>query len=90
MNDEHDILFGLQPDPTARAEPTAAPAEPPKTVRLALFKPGTKVLYQGQQCTVSHVTVRRSLLLVKLDEIHDPVNSEKLYVEPTCLTLQRQ
>lgn len=91
MNDEYDSLFGVQAakaDPPDQAPP--APAEPPATVRIPLFKPGTKVSYQGQYCTVSYVTVRRGLLLVKLDEIHEPVDSDKLYLEPTCLTLKRR
>lgn len=90
MNDEYDSLFGLQAAKTDPPDQAPPPVESPATVRISLFKPGTRVSYQGQYCTVSYVTVRRGLLLVKLDEIHEPVDSGRLYVEPTCLTLKRR
>lgn len=86
--DELDRLFELQADKTPPSND--CPPEPDlPTVRLALYKPGTQVSYQGQWCTVHYVTLRRNQLLVQLHEITGAVDSSKLYVEPSNLTLRR-
>lgn len=88
MTDEFDSLFELQADTTAPA--AEAPPQPEiRSLRVSLFKPGAKAYYQGQWCTVNYVTLRRQQLLVQLHEITAAVESSKLYVEPSELTLKR-
>ena len=56
---------------------------------MPLFKSGTVVQLGGKRETISHVVVRRSLLLVHLVGMDGPVNSESLTLAPTRFTLRR-
>jgi hypothetical protein len=58
-------------------------------VHLPLFRAGTRVSHQGKLCTVDYVVVRRGQLLVHLHETNSRVDAEKLFLEPTRLSLQR-
>lgn len=78
--------------PTAEPSPlpsTAAPTETPVTYRLALYKPGSSVTWQGKSMTVSHVLLRRGRLLVYLDGHPDAVEPEAIVMPMTELVLQR-
>lgn len=57
--------------------------------RMPLFKPGTVVRLGQSQETVSHIIVRRSVLLVHLVGYEAPVNADVLTVEPAVFTLAR-
>jgi len=65
-------------------------ARPPAIVHLPLFRPGTRVQYNGQSYTVGHVIVSRSNLKVFLQELGHAVEADKVYLPPTRLVLQRQ
>jgi len=88
VKDEFDRLFDLQ---AAEADSPAEPSPPPDTssIRLPLFRPGTRVSHQGQPCTVSHVLISRGQLLVHLHETNSPVRPDQLFLEPTRLLLRR-
>jgi len=87
----------LQPTQDVEAEDLPHPASrssrkpyvPPTHADLVLFRPGARVSYQGQIYTVSHVILRRSELMVHLQETGSAVSAEKLYLEPTRIPLQR-
>lgn len=87
----------LQPTQDAEAEDLPNPAPrgprgtyvPPTHANVALYRPGSRVSYQGQIYTVSHVILRRSELMVHLQETGNAVSAEKLYLEPTRIPLQR-
>jgi hypothetical protein len=72
----------LQPNDAA---PTAS--EEPPVAHLPLYRPGTRVVYQGQYCTVGHVMISRGELLVHLQE--PGVSAEKVQHAPTRILLQR-
>jgi hypothetical protein len=74
----------LQPSDAA---PTG-PDEPP-VAHLRLYRPGTRVVYQGQYCTVGHVVISRGELLVHLQEPGVSVTAEKVQLSPTRILLQR-
>lgn len=57
--------------------------------RMPLFKPGTVVRLGKSQATVSHVILRRSVLLVRLVGYDAPVNADSLTLEPAVFTLAR-
>lgn len=90
VKDEFDHLFGLQGAEAPAPDSAPAQTESPVVIKIPLFKPGAQVYYENQWCTVNYVTLRRGLLLVQLHEIHGAVESSRLYVEPTCLTLKRR
>lgn len=81
MKDESAFL---QPESTA----TTGTDEPP-VAHLPLYRPGTRVVYQGQYCTVGHVVISRSELLVHLQEPGVSVPAEKVQLAPTRILLQR-
>ena len=56
---------------------------------MPLFKPGTKVLLGTKSETISHIVVRRSILLVHLLGRDAPVDSDTLVLEPTLFTSVR-
>lgn len=56
---------------------------------MPLFKPGTVVYLGGKRETISHVVVRRSLLLVHLVGFDAPVDAETLVLTPSRFTLVR-
>jgi hypothetical protein len=62
----------------------------PTIVHLPLFRPGTRVQYNGQSYTVGHVIVSREHLKVFLTELGHAVEADKLRLAPTRLVLQRQ
>jgi hypothetical protein len=79
-------------DESAFLQPTtAAPADAdePPVAHLPLYRPGTRVVYQGQYCTVGHVVISRSELLVHLQEPGISVPAEKVQLAPTRILLQR-
>lgn len=79
-------------DESAHLQPThAAPAgaEEPPVAHLPLYRPGTLVVYQGQTCTIGHVVICRSELLVHLQEPGISVPAEKVQLAPTRILLQR-
>ena len=57
--------------------------------RMPLFKPGTVVRLGQSRETVSHIIIRRSVLLVHLVGYEAPVNADALTVEPSVFTLAR-
>ena len=57
--------------------------------RMPLFKPGTVVRFGANRETVSHIIIRRSVLLVHLVGYEAPVNADVLTVEPAVFTLRR-
>jgi len=83
VKDESAHLLPVQ-DPAA----DPAPQEPPYA-DLPLFRPGTRVHYQGQNCTVSHIVVSRCDLQVYLQELGSAVNADKVQLTPTRILLQR-
>ncbi len=87
MKNESAYLQATQDLPAGEAE-TPAAAEP-TVVHLPLYRPGTRVSYQGRDYTVGHVVISRSVLQVYLQELGSSVNAEKLQVSPTRLVLQR-
>ena len=56
---------------------------------MPIFKPGAAVLQAGKAATISHIVVRRSLLLVHLVGQDSPVHADTLEVEPTLFTSAR-
>ncbi len=93
MKDETAFLQPAQDIEAADLPPAPAaskpPYIPPTHVRLPLFRPGTRVSYQGQICTVGHIILRRSELLVHLQETGNQVPAERLQLEPTVIPLRR-
>lgn len=80
-------------DESAFLQPTSAAstdAEEPPVAHLPLYRPGTRVVYQGQTCTVGHVVVSRGELLVHLQETGLSVTADKVQLSPTRILLQRQ
>ena len=77
-----------QASPAAGAAAAATPVTP-VTYRLALYKPGSPVEWQGRAMTVSHVLLRRGHLMVYLQGHPDPVEPETLTMPLTRLVLQR-
>lgn len=59
------------------------------TVQVRLFKPGTKVTYQGIMHTVDHITISRDRLMVKLLEIEHIIDSDKLSVQLTEIDFKK-
>jgi hypothetical protein len=57
--------------------------------RMMHFRPGKRVSYDGYEHIVDHVILSGIDLLVKLQQVKDPVNSERLYCEPTEFTTER-
>jgi hypothetical protein len=74
----------LQPQDAAFAGPDAPPV-----VHLPLYRPGTRVLHQGQPHTVSHVVISRGDLTLHLQESGLTVSADKVQLAPTRLVLQR-
>ncbi len=87
MKNESDYLHATQDLPAGEAE-TPPPAEP-VVVHLPLYRPGSRVSYQGRDYTVGHVVISRSVLQVYLQELGNSVDAEKLQVSPTRMVLQR-
>ena len=87
MKNESDYLHAMQDLPAGEAE-TPALAEP-VIVHLPLYRPGSRVSYQGRDYTVGHVVISRSVLQVYLQELGNSVDAEKLQVSPTRMVLQR-
>ena len=56
---------------------------------MPLFRPGTPVLLADKTETISHIVVRRSLLLVHLVGHEKPVHSDTLVLEPTLFISTR-
>ena len=56
---------------------------------MPLFKAGTVVQWGSKSETISHIVVRRSLLLVHLVGMDAPVNSDTLILAPTRFILTR-
>lgn len=81
MKDESAFL---QPTPAAPTD-----AEEPPVAHLPLYRPGTRVVYQGQYCTVGHVVISRGDLLVHLQEPGISVTADKVQLAPTRILLQR-
>jgi len=77
-----------QASPAAGAAAAATPVTP-VTYRLALYKPGSSVEWQGRDMTVSHVLLRRGRLMVYLQGHPDPVEPETITMPLTRLILQR-
>jgi len=81
----------VHPDSEAGASaPAASAPRDPTIVHLPLFRPGTRVQYNGQSYTVGHVVVSREHLKVFLSELGHAVEAEKLRLAPTRLVLKRQ
>ena len=72
-----------------RRSRSAAPSPDNSCFRMPLFRPGTRVGYKGNLCTVSHVLISRGELLVYLQETKDTVNADKLSLEPSRLATHR-
>ena len=81
MKDESAFLQPNDAAPTASEEPPVA--------HLPLYRPGTRVVYQGQYCTVGHVVISRGELLVHLQEPGVSVTADKVQLSPTRILLQR-
>ncbi len=75
--------------PVTGVAATAEAPVTPVTYRLALYKPGSSVEWQGRDMTVSHVLLRRGRLMVYLQGHPDPVEPETLTMPLTRLVLQR-
>jgi len=56
---------------------------------MPLFKPGAAVRLAGKAATISHIVVRRSLLLVHLVGHDSPVHADQIELEPTLFTCLR-
>lgn len=87
MKNESAYLQATQDLPAGEAETPAATE--PSVVHMPLYRPGTRVGYQGREYTVGHIVVNRSLLQVYLQELGSSVPAEKLQLAPTRLVLQR-
>lgn len=55
---------------------------------LPLYKPGTKVWYNGHYYTVNHVVINKYDLYLKLEELDTTILSDKVLLEPTVLELR--
>lgn len=70
--------------------PPATSAPPDASgIYLPLFRSGARVSHQGTLCTVNYVVIRRGQLMVHLHETNRPVDAERLFLEPTRLSLRR-
>lgn len=78
----------LNTDPEGKNQ-ASTPERTRKTVSIHLFKPGVHVVYNSQRCTVHHVMLSRGRIMVKLNELQEPVDSLKLELQPTLLSLHR-
>ena len=58
--------------------------------RMPLFKPGTLVRLGHRQETVSHVLIRRGMLMVHLVGHGAPVDADALTLEPSVFVLARR
>ena len=87
MKNESAYLHATQDLPSGH--PAQPAATEPVIVHLPLYRPGSRVGYQGRDYTVGHVVINRSLLQVYLQELGSSVDAEKLQVSPTRLVLQR-
>lgn len=56
---------------------------------MPLFKPGTEVLLGAKSETISHIVVRRNVLMVHLVGVDSPVHPDTLVLEPTLFTSMR-
>lgn len=56
---------------------------------MRLFKPGTVVHLAGKREIISHVVVRRNVLLVHLVGFESPVDADILVLAPSRFTLRR-
>ena len=56
---------------------------------MPLFKPGTVVYLGGKREIISHIVVRRSVLLVHLVGFDAPVDADTLVLAPSRFILQR-
>jgi hypothetical protein len=87
VKNESDYLHATQ-DPPA-GHPAAPATAEPVIVHLPLYRPGSRVSYQGRDYTVGHVVISRSVLQVYLQELGNSVDAEKLQVSPTRMVLHR-
>jgi hypothetical protein len=60
-----------------------------KMMSIQLFKRGVRVVYNGQSCTVHHVMLSKGRVMVKLNELQEAVDSIKLELQPTRMSLLR-
>lgn len=56
---------------------------------LPLYKPGTKVWYNGYYYTVHHVVINRYDLYIKFEELDKVVPADTTVLQPTVLELSR-
>ena len=94
LSRKHDVQNEsafLNPDQETESGhvPLASTAEGPPSVRLRLFRPGMRVTYQGQTCTVSHIVISRGQLQVNLQETGTAVDADRVQVETTRILLRR-
>jgi hypothetical protein len=68
----------------------AKAAKDPRMMSVQLFKPGVRVTYNNQSCTVHHITLTRGKIMVKLHELQEEVDSIKLELAPTKMYMYRQ
>ena len=84
-----DEAFELPAPAAAPKAPTGPAPQAPLTYRLALYKPGSPVVWQGRDMTVSHVLLRRGHLMVYLEGHPDAVEPDTITMPLTRLVLQR-
>lgn len=72
-----------------RQDPAGVPWGWSERFRMPLYKPGTRVRHDGAWATVSHITLRRHGLSVYLVGQPEPVDPEKLELEPTVFATRR-
>lgn len=59
----------------------------PKAIRVPMFPPGKKILYNGEIYTVDHVRIKRGTLFIKFVELSAEINSTEISCEPTVFVL---
>lgn len=69
--------------------PDIANPSPPAYFHMPLYKSGTVVHLAGKRQTISHVVVRRSVLLVHLVGFEAPVDADSLVLAPSRFALAR-
>jgi len=59
-------------------------------MRMMHFTPGKEVSYNGYCYIVEYVTLRGPALLIKLQNLREPVDAVQLYCKPTEFTTERK
>jgi hypothetical protein len=85
-----DFDFQVEAPATAAATTKDAPAVPEApSIKMPLFRAGSRVNYLGRTYTVSHIMLSKRQILVYLNGVQTFVPAEKIELELTRFALER-